>query len=297
MIDQVSRGTTDHFFVERIHRNGSFVMESSHFHDEYELYYLIKGSGIYHIDGREFKLKKGSLVVLNKNTIHRTIFARDQEHQRFLIEFTANQYIEQFINLINFDLDNFFHQYTGIYFVDTKHHQQVIDLFKVILTETQQKEENFQSVIALKLTELLLLITLLDRGSFGDADNVSLNPYKERLVQSAITYIHEHLTEDVQLHTIAEAMYINKSYLSRVFKETTTLTTSEYINLERIRIAKRYLTVSSLTIEEVAHVVGYKQMSYFIKVFKKYTELTPLQYRKQTQKLASNIRQNQRTDQ
>src|SRR5699024_12070764 len=114
--------------------------------------------------------------------------------------------------------------------------------------ETQQKEENFQSVIALKLTELFLLITRLDRGSFGDADNVSLKPYKERLVQSAITYIHEHLNEDVQLHSIAEAMYINKSYLSRDFKETTTFTTSEYINHERIRITKRYLTVSTLTI-------------------------------------------------
>ena len=67
MIDHAHRGTTDHFFVERIARNNTFTMETSHMHDEYELYYLIEGSGVYHIDGKEFPIKKGNLVVLNKN--------------------------------------------------------------------------------------------------------------------------------------------------------------------------------------------------------------------------------------
>lgn len=297
MIDQVNRGTTDHFFVERIQRNRSFVMEASHIHDEYELYFLIKGTGIYHIDGKEFTLKKGSLVILNKNIIHRTIFENDQVHQRFLIEFKSNQIIDQLVKFLDFDINSFFHQYMGIYFVDADHQQHVLDLFNTILAETQHKNENYQTMIALKLTELFLTIMRLERSYSGDQYNISLKPYKERLVQNAITYIHEHLNENIQLQSIADAMFINKSYLSRVFKESTTLTTSEYINLERVRIAKRYLTVSGLTIDEIAHIVGYNQISYFIKVFKKHTELTPLQYRKQTQKSAKNIRQNQLLDQ
>lgn len=291
MIDHAHRGTTDHFFVERIARNNPFTMETSHIHDEYELYYLIEGSGAYHIDGKEFSIKKGNLVVLNKNLIHRTFYEPDQAHERFLIEFKSNRITQQLEKFLNLELNNFFQKYTGIYFVEPDQQLQILDLFKTILTETQQKTDHYQQVIALKLTELFLTIMRLERSYSGDKHENPLKSTKERLVQKAIVFIHQHLTEEIQLQSIANALYVNKSYLSRVFKESTTLTTSEYINLERIRIAKRYLKISSLSIEEVAQDVGYRQNSYFIKVFKKYTELTPLQYRKQTQTTATNIRQ------
>ena len=76
---------------------------------------------------------------------------------------------------------------------------------------------------------------------------------------------------------------MNPSYLSRLFKEETGISLTEYINQQRIRAAKNYLQLDTTTITEVAFMVGYNDVNYFIKRFKKIVGLTPTQYRKNFQ--------------
>lgn len=87
------------------------------------------------------------------------------------------------------------------------------------------------------------------------------------------------------LNSLADRFFINKSYLSRIFKETTGYTITEYINISRIQAVKKILMKDELTISEVAAAVGYGNLTYFERMFNKVTETSPLKYLKQFHRL------------
>ena len=82
------------------------------------------------------------------------------------------------------------------------------------------------------------------------------------------------------LDELAQAFYLNKSYLSRIFKKATGYTVTEYINIYRIQESQKLLEDTDMSIADVAQAVGYENMTYYNRVFKKYVETSPLQYRK-----------------
>lgn len=110
-----------------------------------------------------------------------------------------------------------------------------------------------------------------------------VNTYSVRefspIIGRSIQYIQLHLGTPFSLKQIAENLSMNPSYLSRLFKEETGISLTEYINQQRIRAAKNYLQLDTTTITEVAFMVGYNDVNYFIKRFKKIVGLTPTQYR------------------
>lgn len=100
------------------------------------------------------------------------------------------------------------------------------------------------------------------------------------LVKKAVDYIHMHLEEDLSLSVIADALYVNASHLSRKFKAETSMTIIDYINQKRVAEAKLYLQRGNVSITEVALMVGFNDLNYFSRVFKKTTSLSPSQYSK-----------------
>jgi YesN/AraC family two-component response regulator len=90
----------------------------------------------------------------------------------------------------------------------------------------------------------------------------------------------EHYSEIYGLEDLAGIFYLDKSYLSRIFKEVTNFTVNEFINLQKIDHARNLILDDSLSIEDISKKLGYERLSYFDRVFKKYVGMSPLQYRK-----------------
>ncbi|OMF26744.1 hypothetical protein BK133_20100 [Paenibacillus sp. FSL H8-0548] len=76
-------------------------------------------------------------------------------------------------------------------------------------------------------------------------------------------------------------MFLNPDHLTRQFKKETGHTITDYVLLERIKLAKELLTQTNIPISSISSSVGYSNFSHFTKVFKKYTELGPTEYRSQ----------------
>ncbi len=91
-------------------------------------------------------------------------------------------------------------------------------------------------------------------------------------------YIQERMEDDLSLTRLAEVVSLNPSYLSRLYKQMTGHGLAEYIAEKRIEKATLLLAKSSLKIHEIARQVGLEQ-GYFIKMFKKYVQMTPHEYR------------------
>lgn len=104
---------------------------------------------------------------------------------------------------------------------------------------------------------------------------------EEEPVQKAMEFIRRNLDKDLSRGEIAEAIYLNPEYLSRLFKRETGGSLSDYILSEKMRAAQSLLTKTAIPVSLVASKVGYSNFSYFSQVFKKHTGLSPLEYRSQ----------------
>ena len=100
-----------------------------------------------------------------------------------------------------------------------------------------------------------------------------------KIIFAVENYVAEHLESDVSLSTIADALHFNASYLSRVFKQITDKSLTEYITEIRIKKACSLLNNTDLKIYEIASMTGFESASYFNKFFKKHFTITPQEYR------------------
>lgn len=99
------------------------------------------------------------------------------------------------------------------------------------------------------------------------------------VVKKTAEYITGHFSETITLAEAASFVHMNPSYLSKLFKNVTGMTFTEYLNKVRLEEAKRLLNHTDYSIIDIAVACGFSNQSYFTKVFKKYTGTTPKQYR------------------
>ncbi|MBU9714318.1 response regulator transcription factor [Evansella tamaricis] len=101
------------------------------------------------------------------------------------------------------------------------------------------------------------------------------------IIKDAINYVNQNLHEKLTLKEVADAVHLNASYFSVLFKEQTNLTFSDYLTRRRLQVAKHLLFTTDIPINDIAEKVGYQTAKYFIKIFKESVGQTPSQYRKE----------------
>ena len=99
------------------------------------------------------------------------------------------------------------------------------------------------------------------------------------VMHKVTAYIKAHYSEKLSLSDIAEHVYLSKSYLSKIFKEEMHCSLTDYINSIRIEKSKLLMLDPKLSLVEVAAVAGFDNQSYFTKVFRKVTGVSPGKYR------------------
>lgn len=105
-------------------------------------------------------------------------------------------------------------------------------------------------------------------------------PNHSKTVRDAVNYIQLHVCEPLTLAVLAEKLGKSRPFLSSEFKKETRKTITEYIHEYKMQYAAMLLYLPDISIQDVAIQVGINDVSYFIKMYKKYTGLTPGEYRK-----------------
>lgn len=99
------------------------------------------------------------------------------------------------------------------------------------------------------------------------------------VIEKAVEMIETRYTEKITQNTVANAVFLSHSYFSKLFKEVTGYTFSQYLNMVRIKKAKELLATPFLPIDAIYRSVGFESRSYFGKIFHRLTGITPKQYR------------------
>ncbi|THE13621.1 AraC family transcriptional regulator [Bacillus timonensis] len=100
------------------------------------------------------------------------------------------------------------------------------------------------------------------------------------IIQKVIEHVTSYYDQQLNIENLAVQNDVNVSHLSRKFKQETGYTITGFQQMLRINQAKFLLETENLTIEEISWMVGYDDPSYFTRVFKKETGMTPTQFRK-----------------
>ena len=93
-------------------------------------------------------------------------------------------------------------------------------------------------------------------------------------------YVHLHFSEPIGRNKIADELGLTPEYVSKLYKKETGNSLTDYISQYRVEQAKILLEKGNLTISEVADKCGFENFTYFSTIFKKYTGITPNQYKK-----------------
>lgn len=254
-------------FFQRIKRNKPFKMPAAHFHDEHELYYLVKGSTKYFIENEIFLLNAGDMIFVPKGAFHQTDYKENYNTERILFAFD-NEFADE-------DIKSYIDELTENKYIhfNIEHLYKIQDIIQKIENESKKQEKGFSDMQKLYLKQMLILIS---RYRIKQNNIKFSGPYL--LIQSVAKYISENCSSDLSLSKIAKKYSISPNYLSKQFKKITGVGLSEYINISRITAAEKLLVSTNLPITRIATECGFNDSNYFAAVFKKIKGITPKKY-------------------
>ncbi len=253
--------------------NGSYL--PSHFHNRYEIFLMISGSRTFFINDKAFIIKKNDVVLFKKNIIHSNLPIDGVKGERFTIEFSdaaimLNNYNSSFSLLDVFYQDNFIFNVTDYTMLF------LTKLLKKLYMELKNKEPGYDLYVSTILTELLLVISRLNKNDDMTSEKVSMH----KATYKVIEYIKLNFSETITLNLLEKKLGITSFHICKIFKKDTGCTVIEYLNGTRITEAMKMLIESNISITMVSCNCGFNNVNHFNLMFKRYTGITPGKYRK-----------------
>ena len=265
--------------VERGTREQGYSMSSRHFHDTYELYCLLEGEVYYFIDKETYLVKAGDVVLVRPGQIHKTSMTKSSRHSRILFQI-REEALDPFLEKNDFyPLKEVYDRNDQIIRLSTEDVAKVEGLALQVRDEMRDRKRKYELMVKTKLLELLVLLARYQKHMLPEKE-IALTP-KHQKVHEVADYLQTHFDTREQLEELAGRFYVSKSYLCRIFREVTGLGISEYTNIVRVRKAQNLLANGDYSVTEIAGMLGFESITYFERVFKKYTACTPLKYRKE----------------
>lgn len=242
-----------------------------HSHSFTEMFYVVKGRGAFNFrDNSVREIKEDDMVIINPNILHTEV--SDPENPL--------EYIVIGIDGIEFSIDN---NDFGFSIQNYKEHkEEVLFNLKLITQEVDNSDEYSEVVID------NLLKTVVINAIRRTAVSINITDDEQEVNNDCIfieNYINVHFREKITLDHLASLTFMNKYYLSHIFKEHTGYAPIEYLLKKRISEAEKLLINTNLSISQISGIVGFGTASYFSQYFKQINDISASAYRKKHQDL------------
>lgn len=265
----------DHFSIKAIEAllvEGDMVQEL-HGHDFFYLLVLKKGIGKHEIDFTMHEVGDNTLFLMRPGQVHQLNLKTGSTG--YLIQFKTD-----FFDAQNHSAVQLLRQASRQNFckADTDRFNKLANILAYILKEFTDQQEGYQEVI--KAVLHVFLIELLRQRQNKERPIKGVNPYAQEKLEQFVELLELRLTIYKQVGQYAGLMNISTYQLAAITKNLLNKTPSELINEYIILEAKRQLLATSNQVSQIAYYLGYEDVSYFIRFFKKHTGSSPDAFRK-----------------
>lgn len=250
----------------------------THWHEHLEFLFITRGEGVIECQRERIEVKPGDLLVVNSGELHcgyntskffeyYCIIVGPSILQSGLTGICEIKYITPITqNLIMFQ---------NKISDDT----QILYCIDKIITEHENKTIGYELAIKSLIYQVLtILIRSHVKCTLSPRDYEKRNKELWRL-KLVFNYIETHYNEKIQLENLAQMANVSLYHFCHIFKELTGYTTTDYINCLRIDKAAALMD-SNMNITEIALEVGFNDINYFSRVFKKYKNMSPRSYKR-----------------
>ena len=124
-----------------------------------------------------------------------------------------------------------------------------------------------------------LLIRLIQSQHLQQVSIESDSSNNQSRLHYVLNYIHEHLTEKIAVDALSRKAYLSRNVFFKWFREQFGITPLDYINNERIKLAKQLLAKPQYKVHTVSNMCGFSDVNYFVRLFKKNEGITPKAYK------------------
>lgn len=259
-----------------------------HWHPEVELIYLLSGKLEALIDDESFILEPGQGIVVNHNVLH--AFHRVEDHDAVFYSIVFHPAMifgygnvalsARYLNPI---INNPYMKYIHLR-EDDPYTAPIIEQMHLIRDSYTEAKFGFELICKSCLCALWHLLLNVPHKEVSSVVKSKRIMNDEQRIKEAILYIEEHFAEPITLDDIADSIHISKSECCRCFQRVLRVTPFEYLLKYRIFYATKLIQhqdPAANSISNLAITVGFGNISYFNKVFKRFLHMTPTEYKKQ----------------
>ncbi len=257
---------------------------SYHSHPQCEIYFFHGGSCNFLIGDKMYVLTPGDLIIMDGLTLHCPKIDPSVEYSRTTIHFDRD-YVAGFLNLpMPIDiLSPFQLMRNHVFSPSDKDKKELEDILEQLHALSVDKDPISYNRFFLKFTDLLLYLYERCENSLTYLHKPFTE--KEKNVQNILSYIEDHFADDVNLEKLENEIHLDKHYMSHIFKEVTGTTIFTHLYTRRINQAQLlFLIEEEESVTNVCYRVGFKHLSHFSRVFKKFVGMPPEVFRQTMQK-------------
>jgi AraC family transcriptional activator of pobA len=243
----------------------------------YAILFILEGEGKHFIDFKSYDYQKGSIVFIAKDQVQ--AFQKNEAREAFFLLFTEN-FIErgslssnlmQELSLYNY------HLYSPVINLE----EAEMNIFKSLINRIQEEydapDDNLTEEII--QSSLKIFLGLSERIRKKNQSTLTVSKYQIEFNQFQ-NLLNKHLFNSRQVQFYANEMNMSSKKLNRITQELMNKPVKTYINDSLILEIKRLLMNTSLSIKEISYKTGFEDPTNFVKYFKKYAELTPIDFRR-----------------
>ena len=250
-----------------------------HFHDDMEVVYVLQGTiglknGYYN-----YILKQGDIFILNDREIHSFTKTND-DNMVMMLQLDLQYFSRYFENISN----NFF--VTDMHNPEDESLEILRNLLATIMMEVLEKGYGYEhKVIETAHNLFSALISdfqyfLMEDGKFINGEKNRGNKILAGRMRRITDYMYENHTRKLTLNEIAKMEHLSIYYLSHVIKESSGLNFQDLLSFIRVEESEKLLLGSSKKIGAVSEEMGFSAVRYYIKHFKTWFGMHPMEYRK-----------------
>jgi AraC-like DNA-binding protein len=252
-----------------------------HWHKEFEILYMTKGTAIFQIDDESYELKEGQAIFISGGRLHSGIPVNGQPCSYdaivFELEALADFYDKciEYLNDIKMNKIIIKSYYAG----ENLWEQELLRNLNEISACFTTQEYGYH--LAVKGRLLLLFSILLANKAYTTniKGTAPLTENVERL-KKVVQYIQDHYQSKIAIDDLATLLNMSRHYFCRFFKKTTGITPVDYINGYKTDRAAALIDTTNISIMEAGMEAGFDNFSYFIRTFKRFKNCTPSEYRR-----------------
>ncbi|MBS1904805.1 MAG: helix-turn-helix domain-containing protein [Bacteroidetes bacterium] len=251
---------------------GRSMEQDLHRHSFFFILAVRTGTGSHEIDFTSYKVKDRTVFLVRPGQVHQLSLTAGSTG--YVLQFSADLYstadpvLHRLVRSVS---------HTNRCQLSEKAFEKIAAILGAVREEYRERAAGYEDIIRANLS--IFFTELLRHASSANRPAPSATHYAQQRLDELFELLEAHIATRKRVAEYAELLHLSAYQLNAVTKATLGKTCSELINEQIVLEAKRHLLSTSERIKEIAVLLGYEDLSYFIRFFRKHTGYTPEAFR------------------